>query len=79
MKKEFKLGDKVMFEWEECTYIGEYQKYGHLIDWHSDWHDWRLGTTEAWAIANWYNFVWNKYRFANTQELYPVTKNIANL
>jgi len=79
MKKEFKLGDKVMCNWEECTYVGEYSSGYHLIDWYSNGHDWKIDDTIKRAKESWYTFSWNDYYLTITKELSPVTKNIANL
>jgi len=72
MENEYKLGDKVMFNLEVCTYIGEFMDGAYLINWYSKGHTWRCNDTEARAKKVWYIFSWDKYYY--TYRRYPERK-----
>ena len=79
----YKMGDKVMFMWQVCSYVGEHIKNRHLIDWVKGWHDWKIITSKRRAEKNWYEFIWSDYSFAFKGQLSPVptvpTKKVTDL
>ena len=70
----YKQWDKVMYNWEECTYIGEYRENCHLIDWLRSGHSWKCDQSESRAKKVWYSCVLENYWYVGTHELSPVSK-----
>ena len=78
----YKQWDKVIFKWQEHTYVCEYRKHNHMIDWclSWSWHDGKITGSISWAKENSYTFVWNQYRFVSIDQLSPIpNKKVTDL
>ena len=68
----YKLWDKVLYEWQVCSYVGEYREDWHLINWYVGWTDWKASLAKERVEKNNYTLVWNKYYCVSTNQLSPV-------